>query len=62
LIAHGLFWKCAEQVGVEVVALFLLWLVFFDLDPKEARLKQVVVLGKRTGPAHFERNVRESVP
>ena len=33
MIAHGLFCKCAEQFGVEVVALFLLWFVFFGLDP-----------------------------
>ena len=32
LIADGLFWKCAEEFWVEVVALFLLWLVFFHLD------------------------------
>ena len=32
LIADGLFWRCTEEFGVEVVALLLMWLVFFHLD------------------------------
>jgi hypothetical protein len=38
LVANGLFWRCAEEFWVEVVALLLMWLVLFDLDPVGVRV------------------------
>ena len=31
-MSDRLLWRCGEQFGVEVVALLLFWLVFFDPD------------------------------
>jgi hypothetical protein len=57
LIAYGLFWKCAEQFGVEVVALFLLWLVFFAFERRGVRSRPKQQSGLFSG--HREALLRE---
>jgi len=53
LIADGLFWSCAKEFGVEEVALFLLWLVFFDRDPVGVRVGVLPDAGDLPGNFHI---------